>query len=225
MKNTFEEICEELKIDWVSEEPKFQAAWSEFKGATRRANRGLSYKECLFLWLLVRKLNPRALLELGGQYGHSGIILFDAVKLGGGKFITVELGDDPRNKYESPGTLEFLPDNDPQLEKVWGDAHEKLPGILENNPIDMVFHDCDHTWEHVEKSVTMVLNHNPGIVQLAHDCGEGMWQPTVERIYGYVCAERPIFDKYFLNNPEYFYRILEDKYGLGMAIPYNKLLS
>jgi hypothetical protein len=198
----------------------FEAAWEKFqKAMAKRAIRTMTQNEARLIWDLILELKPKAMLELGGQHGHSGLIFSDAMKQVGGLFITVELGNDPENHYppESCGTLEFLPDNDPSIIKVWGNAEKKLPELLRNYPIELVFHDCAHTWDHVEFCVKTILDHDPKITQMCHDCAEGMWQPERETKYGYICAERPVFDKYFLNNPNYNYRIFEEKYGVGIA--------
>lgn len=204
---------------------EFENVWTEFKKALKkRGVRTVTHDEAYLAWLLIQKLKPRAMLELGGQHGHSGIIFSDAMKRVGGLFITVELGHTPDNKYppESCGTLEFLPDDDPSIIKVWGDANKVTSNLLKQYPIDLVFHDSDHTWDHIENNVKSILDFDPTITQLCHDCAEGLWQPDVETKYGRICAERPVFDKYFLNNPDYFYTIFEDKLGLGIAIHNGK---
>lgn len=195
--------------------------WPAFSDALgKRAVRTVTEREGLLLWLLVMRLRPKAVLELGGQHGHSGIILADAVRRTGGTFVTVELGDDPRNDYEeaSRGTLEFLPDGDPQVVKVWGEAEEQLPRLLAGYDVGMVFHDCAHTWGHVEACVRTVLGHDPTITQACHDAATGVWEPGRETRYGRVCAERPVFDKYFEGNPDYLYLVLEDRYGVAVAV-------
>jgi hypothetical protein len=52
-----------------------------------------------------------------------------------------------------------------------------------------------------------------------------MWNPERETQYGVICAERPVFDKHFLNNDRYMYRVYEGKYGLGFAIPKTRLVN
>jgi hypothetical protein len=115
--------------------------------------------------------------------------------------------------------MEFLPDDDPQVIKIWGDAEEKLPEILEKYPVELVFHDCAHTWDHIENCLNIVKDYDPKIIQMCHDCAEGMWQPDRETQYGIICAERPVFDKYYKKNRDYYYAVLEDEYGLGVVIP------
>jgi hypothetical protein len=194
---------------------EFENVWTEFKKALKkRGVRTVTHDEAYLAWLLIQKLKPRAMLELGGQHGHSGIIFSDAMKRVGGLFITVELGHTPDNKYP--------PDDDPSIIKVWGDANKVTSNLLKQYPIDLVFHDSDHTWDHIENNVKSILDFDPTITQLCHDCAEGLWQPDVETKYGRICAERPVFDKYFLNNPDYFYTIFEDKLGLGIAIHNGK---
>lgn len=220
----FEEICCEIGLDYVKNKNLFQQAWEIFSQALKKkAIRTWSYEEAFLAWLLVLRFQPKYLLELGSQHGHSGLIWLDALKRTGGKLIAVELGQDPRNHYvgTSVGTMEFLPEEDENVIKIWGDAEEKLPGILLDYPVDFVFHDCAHTWDHVEKCVSIIEPF--GIIQTCHDCAEGMWRPERETHYGIICAERPIFDQHFLHNNDYYYRIFEDRYGMGMSIPKDKI--
>lgn len=212
------QICLELQLD--DDVSKFERPWSAFQQALRKkAIRTWSHDEAFLAWLLVLKFKPKYLLELGSQHGHSGIIWLDALKQVGGKLIALELGKDPRNKYgeASIGTMEFLPDNDNDVIKIWGDAEENLSEILKTYPVDFVFHDCAHTWEHVENCVSIIKEKR--IIQTCHDCAKNMWRPDRPTQYGIICAERPVFDKHFLNDDTYYYRILEDKYGMGLVIP------
>lgn len=218
---TLEKICSDLKLDTDHEAEFDRNAWAKFLDAQSvRAIRSVTRQEAYLCWLLVRKYQPEVVLELGGQHGHSGLVFLDAVRSYGGKFVTVELGNDPRNNYDelSAGTLQFLPDA-PDVAKVWGDAVEELPRLLANYKIGLVFHDCAHTWDHVEACVKTVHDFNPSIIQTCHDAAQGMWQPEVQTHYGVICAERPVFDKYFLDNPAYYYTVFEDKYGVGLVIP------
>jgi hypothetical protein len=217
--------CEDATNELIKEK-EFEIVWKTFEKALEKKRvRTLTHDEAYLAWLLIQKLKPRVMLELGGQHGHSGIIFSDALKRTGGLFITVELGNNTENKYppESCGTLEFLPDNDPLIIKIWGDANKLVPDLLQKYSIDLVFHDADHTWDHVENNVKSILEFDPTITQLCHDCAEGMWQPNLETKYGYICAERPVFDKYFLNNLNYYYSIFEDKYGIGITIHNEKI--
>jgi predicted O-methyltransferase YrrM len=222
----FEEICDNLNIEWKNYEAEFrERPWAAFDNALKKKLiKTWGYPEAFLAWLLVLKFKPRAVLELGSQHGHSGLIWLDAVKKINGLFVALELGNDPRNKYseECMGTMQFLPD-DAHVIKVWGDAVEELPLLLQTYPIDLVFHDCAHTWDHIENCLTTIKNFNGKIIQTCHDCAEGKWQPDRATRYGVICAERPLFDKYYLNNPDYFYAIMETKHGFGIAIPKEKL--
>jgi predicted O-methyltransferase YrrM len=215
----FEQICKRLNIDWQSNLEIFDnEPWVGFQEALKKkAIRTIVHDEAFLGWLIIINFKPRAFVELGAQHGHSGIVWADACRRIGAKFIAVELGDDSRNNYPatSRGTMRFLPEDSI---KVWGDAEEELPKLLKEYPVDCVFHDCAHTWDHVENCVNIIIQHDKKIIQLAHDCAQHMWQPNKERPYGKVCAERPVFDKYFEKNPIYFYKVLEDKFGLGVVI-------
>jgi hypothetical protein len=223
----FEDICQDLKIEWKSKEKEFkEGTWTYFVEALKKkAIKTWTYQEAFLGWLLVLQYKPRGLLELGSQHGHSGLVWMNAMKKVSGLFVALELGINSRNKYTgtSIGTMEFLPDNDPNLIKIWGEAEEKLPDILNKYPIDFVFHDCDHTWDHIENCVSITQNFNDQIIQTCHDCAEGMWKPERETQYGVIHAERPVFDNHYLNNPDFYYAVLEDKYGFGFAIPKEKI--
>ena len=217
---------EDLKLDIKQKEFFDKNIYTLVKSALSiKGVRTLTQDEFFSVWSLIKKNKPRVFLELGGQQGHSGIVFANAVKSYGGTFITVELGDDVTNKYpiESVGTLQFLPDDDPNIVKIWGDCCKLLPRILDKYKVDMVFHDADHTYESVEGCVKTILDYNPKITQICHDCKTGMWQPEKLTKYGYICAERPVFDKYFMNNPDYYYHVIEDGYGAGFAIPVEQL--
>jgi len=212
-------IFEELKLD-LSLEPIFKSnAWSKMASACERKRaKTLSYKEALLAWLLVEKYKPETIIEIGGQFGHSGLIWLDAAERNNLTFITIEMGKDPNNTYAevSQGDLHLLPDNHPNLVKVFGSAEDELPRLLTEYNVELVFHDAAHTWEHVQLCVMMVKAANPACFQTCHDCRLGMWQPDVMTRYGVVHAERPVFEQEF--GEGYYLRFLEDKYGFGVAI-------
>ena len=225
-ETNFEQICKSLNINWKFYEEEFKdRPWKLFQDALRqRAIRTWSCEEAFLAWLLVIKFKPRAILELGAQHGHSGLIWLDAAKKIDSLFVALELGDDPRNKYpiECIGTMQFLEDSD-NLVKIWGEASEELPNLLKKYDIDLIFHDCAHTWDHVENCVSIVENFDKNIIQTCHDCGEGMWKPERETQYGIIHAERPVFDNRYLKNPNLYYAVLEDKYGFGLVIPKERI--
>jgi hypothetical protein len=220
MNSTKEKIIEELKIP-SSWEKEYKIVWDKFSEAlNKRCVKSLTYNEGFIAWSIIRLFKPKNFLEIGGQHGHSGIIFTDAMKRHGGKFYTIEAGNNINNKYpnEIQGTLEFLPDNDPNIVKIWGLAEDKLTELLQNEEIEMVFHDGEHSWGHVLFCVTEVLKYRPNCIQSCHDCADGLWNPDVITAYGFALpAERPIFDQYF-NNDNYYYRILSEKHGFGVAI-------
>jgi len=223
--STFDEICKNLKIDKDKYKSRFQSPWTRLENAlAKKCVKTLSYDESYLAWLLIKTFRPKVFVEIGGQHGHSGIIFSHAMKVVGGTFISIELGNDSSNKYPEGvyGTLEFLPKEDHVI-KLWGDAELLLPEILEKYKVEMVFHDAAHTWSHVENCLNILKNHNPKIIQSCHDCKTGLWNPDVETQYGVICAERPVFDKHFLKNEDYYYDILEDKWGFGFSIPKTKL--
>ena len=205
---------------------RFNEAWSRMEMALNQHYvKTLTREEAAIAWLVVMRVRPKLFVELGGQHGHSGIIFSEAMKNVGGRFISVELGISPENKYppEVCGTLKFLPEEG-HVTKIFGNAEVELPRILENNKVDMVFHDCAHTWDHVEFCLNAAERSNPDVVQMCHDCASFMWHPDRETQYGVICAERPVFDKHFLNNDGYMYRVYEGKYGFGFAIPKTRLM-
>ena len=82
---SFEQICQDLKIDWQSYEEEFQDTWAVFTDALKkRAIRTWVFKEAFLGWLLVRHFSPKTILELGSQHGHSGLIWLDAAEKNGG---------------------------------------------------------------------------------------------------------------------------------------------
>jgi hypothetical protein len=222
----FEKICTDLNIEWQSLEEEFKnRPWAAFIAALKKkVIKTWGYPEAFLAWLLVLKFKPRAVLELGSQHGHSGLIWSDATQKIGSLFLGLELGNDPRNKYtqECMGTMQFLPDREDVI-KIWGDAEENLSDILKKYSVDLVFHDCAHTWNHIEHCLTTIQDFDSQIIQTCHDCATGKWQPDRTTRYGLICAERPVFDKHFLGNNDYYYAIMETKHGFGMAIHKSKL--
>jgi len=202
--------------------PEFDdGPWRKFtKASKQKGPKSLDRREAFLAWSLVMKYKPKVVLELGSQFGHSGIIWLDAVKRTGGVFIGLDLGRDKGNKYSagSQGTMELLPDNDPQCIKCWGDAVELLPELLKKYDVGLVFHDAAHTWDHVKSCVNIVKHHDPNIIQTCHDCVAGIWKPEQKTRYGYICAERPVFDECFKGDYAYRYRIYPGGRGFGMVV-------
>lgn len=218
---SYDDLVAEIGIGYPCQ--KFNDAWSRMEDAlSQHCVKTLTREEASIAWLVIMKVRPKVMVELGGQHGHSGIIFSDAMKIVGGKFISIELGISPDNKYppEVCGTLKFSPEES-HVSKVFGNAETELPRILEANKVDMIFHDCAHTWDHVELCLNVAAKANPNVVQMCHDCAGLMWNLEKETQYGFICAERPVFDKHFLNNNNYMYRVYEGKYGFGFAIPYK----
>ncbi|MCX6644866.1 MAG: class I SAM-dependent methyltransferase [bacterium] len=93
------------------------------------------------LWILVRAMKAKHVLEIGASSGYSGTWIAKALEWGageGGKLTTIELDPEKvrmaRDTYVMAGVSE-------RVEVIHGDALEVLPNL--NDMYDLVFLDCD----------------------------------------------------------------------------------
>jgi predicted O-methyltransferase YrrM len=124
--------------------------------------------DALFLYWLVRRLNPKMIVQTGVSNGlSSAFMVLALVKNGaGGRLRAIDLPaefnpDDP--SWTVKGTVYgvaipqgktsgwIVPDAYRDRIEVWsGDAKTLLPKLVDNvDSIDMFFHDSDHTYDHM----------------------------------------------------------------------------
>jgi predicted O-methyltransferase YrrM len=110
------------------------------------------------LYLLVRAVQPRRVVETGVLYGASSAYLLAALDRNGrGELHSIDLG----NALHEPPNDFFVP---PHLRKRWhlslGESRHELPGLLEDlGQIDLFHHDSLHTFEHMMWEYEMALRY------------------------------------------------------------------
>jgi hypothetical protein len=118
---------------------------------------------CEGLYLLVRAIRPRVVVETGVLYGASSAhILAALAHNGGGDLHSIDLGRDPReppHDYFVPAQLQ------PNWELIIGDSRRELPPLLRRRGgIDLFHHDSLHTWEHMTWEYGTVLPYLTGVL-------------------------------------------------------------
>ena len=128
----------------------------------RRIDARLGLKE-LFLFLIVRKLRPARVIETGVRVGWTTRALLSAMDANDrGKLVSIDLptlGEGRLNADGAWDTAHVDRESDtgrevPEyLRSRWelrlGDARALLPAALSEAPIDMFFHDSDHSKSHM----------------------------------------------------------------------------
>lgn len=111
-----------------------------------------------FLFRLVRRLQPRRVLELGTNLGVSGAYLQAALDLNGGAGRLVTLEGDPALAEIARHTFRQV--SDTPVEVVTGRFRETLPGVLERHgPFDLVFIDGHHEEQATLDYYAMIAPH------------------------------------------------------------------
>lgn len=125
--------------------------------------------DCESLYLLVRALQPRVVVETGVCYGASSAYILEALERNGaGELYSIDLG----NQKDEPPNDFFIPHN---LRHRWhliiGDCRSELPPLLRRlGEIDMFHHDSLHTYEHMMWEYESAYPHLlPGGVLSSHD--------------------------------------------------------
>lgn len=129
--------------EWFRER---RAALDRFKGLFRSGSTGKF--GCEALYLLVRAMRPRVVVDTGVLYGASSAhILAGLAHNGGGKLHSIDIGGDPR---EPPHDYLVPPDLQARWELIIGDSRRELLPLLQRcGSIDLFHHDSLHTWEHM----------------------------------------------------------------------------
>lgn len=123
-----------------------EEALAAFEGPYRFAS--TPQGDCESLFLLVRALRPRVVVETGVCYGASSAYILEALEQNGaGELYSIDLG----NPAEEPPNDFFVPRS---LNSRWrliiGDSRNELPPLLDKlGSIDLFHHDSLHTFEHM----------------------------------------------------------------------------
>jgi len=132
---------------------------------------GSEFTNILMLYYLIRLEKPQLIIETGVWTGKTSWTILQALAdNGSGHLISVDLGV----KYICTSQLPikeiggFVPQ---RLRSYWtleiGDAVKLVPALLkEHGPIDMFYHDSDHSYEHMKFEFTTAYQHvkNNGII-------------------------------------------------------------
>jgi predicted O-methyltransferase YrrM len=124
--------------------------------------------DALFLYWLVRQLNPKMIVQTGVSNGLSSafMVLALAKNGAGGRLRAIDLPAvfDPRNPGwtvkgnvygvvipEGKGSGWLVPDAYRDRFEVWtGDAKDLMPKLVDEvDSIDLIYHDSDHTYDHM----------------------------------------------------------------------------
>jgi predicted O-methyltransferase YrrM len=114
--------------------------------------------DCESLYLLVRSLKPRVVVETGVCYGASSAYILEALDRNGtGELYSIDLGNDP----QEPPNHFFVPR---RLRNCWhliiGDSRRKLPPLLKRlGKIDLFHHDSLHTFGHMMWEYQTAIRH------------------------------------------------------------------
>jgi len=118
------------------------------------------------LYIIVRALRPRIIVETGVASGFSSAYLLQALSDNGlGELISIDLPTtDPTGRVNEDGTVDQVhvasPDQTgivvpPPLRNRWtlllGNSKSLLPEVIaSHSPIDIFFHDSSHSYEHMQ---------------------------------------------------------------------------
>jgi predicted O-methyltransferase YrrM len=124
--------------------------------------------DALFLYWLVRRLNPKIIVQTGVCNGLSASFMVLALAKNGahGKLHAIDLAPvfDPNNPDwtikdkvygvmipEGKNSGWMIPDAYQNLFEVWnGDARELMPKLIDSlDSVDFFYHDSDHTYDHM----------------------------------------------------------------------------
>lgn len=121
----------------------------------------VSYDELRSIYASVRIMQPKVMVETGVGPGTTSTAILTAMSAYGGKLYSFDLGEKFGEDEEIPVGY-VVPD---ELRKNWkltlGNSRETLPVELEKmGPVDMFFHDSDHTYQHVMFELEACRNHS-----------------------------------------------------------------
>jgi predicted O-methyltransferase YrrM len=131
------------------------------------------------LLLLIKRIGPRAILEIGTGSGGT-LFLFTRMASADAKVISVDL---PKGKFGGgypvwkSGLFKSFARDDQAVCLIRADSHKpetllEVRKILDNRPVDFLFIDGDHTYEGVRKDFEMYspLVRNGGIIAFHDIC-------------------------------------------------------
>jgi predicted O-methyltransferase YrrM len=132
---------------------------------------GTEFTNILMLYYLIRLEKPKLIMETGVWTGKTSWTILKALAdNGSGHLISIDLG--VKNSCTSKLPVKEIGGFVPQhLRNRWtleiGDAGKLVPALLEEHgPVDMFYHDSDHSYEHMKFEFTTAHQHikNNGII-------------------------------------------------------------
>lgn len=110
----------------------------------------VSYDELRSMYAAVKLMAPKRMIETGVGPGTTSTAILSAMKGTDGKLISFDLGERFGEDEEIPVGHVIPKELKDHWELVLGDSGKTLPeGAKKNAPVDIFFHDSDHTYEHV----------------------------------------------------------------------------
>jgi predicted O-methyltransferase YrrM len=132
---------------------------------------GVEFTNILMLYYLIRLEKPQLIMETGVWTGKTSWTILKALAdNGSGHLISIDLGEKTSctSKLPVKEIGGFVPKS---LRSYWtlkiGDAGKLVPDLLkEHEPIDMFYHDSNHSYEHMKFEFTTAYQHikNNGII-------------------------------------------------------------
>jgi len=151
----------------------------EIEGATGTA----SDFDCDTLYLLVRSLKPRIIIETGVLYGGSSSHILEAIRENGfGRLYSIDLPN-----YEQSLPKDFLVRRTAKhnWELIVGDVRLELPKLLRKiGPIDLFFHDSEHSFDHMLWEYETARKHllSNGVL-VSHDVLSAPFRKNVFKVF------------------------------------------
>lgn len=168
--------------------PEFRAAVEAIPQEER--GRGIFLSEMFLVYLVVRPLNPRRILESGRDLGGSTLTLAHCFPTT--RIVSVEF--DVASPNAAIAAAKLAPHRN--VECLFGDSREVLPGFLE--PADPVLIDGPKEFRALKLALRLLRTRKPSVVFL-HDFGAGTpWRQFLDRHWpGAFFSDHPEFLRRF----------------------------
>lgn len=170
-----------------------------------------NYDEFYYLlFMLPLVINAKIVVETGLHVGNSTRIFLESSKIGNFKVYTVDIKDYPetRRRIRELGLTEnwtFIQKDSVQLAKEWL-----------NNPIDLLFLDSHHSYEHVKAELESWLPHlSDKAIILCHDT-----TPQEKHEMYSTGGPKRALKEFAENHKEWM--LINLKYGQGLGILIRK---
>ncbi len=110
----------------------------------------VSYDELRSIYAAVKLMRPRVMVETGVGPGTTSTAILNAMKGTGGRLYSFDLGVKFGQSEQIPVGAVVPKEFRDDWELILGDSSNTLPREIKRiAPVDIFFHDSDHTYEHV----------------------------------------------------------------------------